>query len=124
MGGSCKLYHSLLHPNIPQSVPLRGLTGALVKSDFGFCVLWKLAARGVKVGMAAGNVAAAAVAVSSTSDSPLPQPSPSQPDPAAKAPALPASKPSTPAISMTAALKNVGAVSIHLVCRTLCHSIV
>ncbi|XP_076582578.1 serine/threonine-protein kinase Nek1 isoform X2 [Chaetodon auriga] len=69
-----------------------------------------LAARGVKVGMAAGNAAAAAaVAVSSTSDSPLPQPSPSQPDTAAKAPALPASKPqSTPAISMTAALKNVG----------------
>ncbi|XP_035509684.1 serine/threonine-protein kinase Nek1 isoform X2 [Morone saxatilis] len=71
-----------------------------------------LAARGVKVGMAAGNVAvAAAVAVSSTSDSPLPQPSPSQPDPAAKAPALPVSKPSTPAISMTAALKNVGAIT-------------
>lgn len=77
----------------------------------------KLAARGVKVGMAAGNVAAApaAVAVSSTSDGPLPQPSPSQPDKAAKAPALPASKPqSTPAISMTAALKNVGTVSTHL----------
>lgn len=68
--------------------------------------------------MESGNVAAAAavvaVAVSTTSESPLPQPSPSQPEPAAKAPALPASKPSTPAISMTAALKNVGAVSIHL----------
>uniref|UniRef100_A0A672Y2L8 non-specific serine/threonine protein kinase n=1 Tax=Sphaeramia orbicularis TaxID=375764 RepID=A0A672Y2L8_9TELE len=38
----------------------------------------------------------------------------SNPDPAARAPALPTSKPSTPAISMTAALKNVGAVSIHL----------
>ncbi|KAG8003471.1 Serine/threonine-protein kinase Nek1, partial [Nibea albiflora] len=75
-----------------------------------------LTARGVKVGMAAGNVAAAAaaaavVAVSSTSDSPPPQPSPSQPDPAAKAPSLPAPKPSTPAISMTAALKNVGAIT-------------
>ncbi|XP_033477754.1 serine/threonine-protein kinase Nek1 isoform X2 [Epinephelus lanceolatus] len=74
-----------------------------------------LAARGMKVGvMAAGNVALAAVAevaVSSTSDSPLPQPSPSQPDPAAKTPALPVSKPSTPAISMTAALKNVGAMT-------------
>ncbi|XP_042339439.1 serine/threonine-protein kinase Nek1 isoform X2 [Plectropomus leopardus] len=73
-----------------------------------------LAARGVKVGsLAAGNVgtAAEAVAASSTSDSPLLQPSPSQPDPAAKAPALPASKPSTPAISMTAALKNVGAIT-------------
>ncbi len=91
-----------------------------MKSNLGYCVLWKLAARGVKVGTAAGNiVVAAAVAVSSTSDSPLPQPSPSQPDPAAKTPALPASKPSIPAISMTAALKNVGAVSIHL--RSLSH---
>ncbi|XP_039984827.1 serine/threonine-protein kinase Nek1 isoform X2 [Xiphias gladius] len=74
-----------------------------------------LAARGVKAGMESGNVAAAAavvaVAVSTTSESPLPQPSPSQPEPAAKAPALPASKPSTPAISMTAALKNVGAIT-------------
>ncbi|XP_034738589.1 serine/threonine-protein kinase Nek1 isoform X3 [Etheostoma cragini] len=72
-----------------------------------------LAARGVKVGMAAGNVeaVAAVAAVSPTSDSPLPQTSPSQPDPAAKAPVLPATKPSTPAISMTAALKNVGAMT-------------
>ncbi|GAA6217836.1 serine/threonine-protein kinase Nek1 isoform X1 [Lates japonicus] len=71
-----------------------------------------LTARGVKVGMAAGNTAAAAaVAVSTTSDSPLAQPSPSQPEPAAKPPVLPASKPSTPAISMTAALKNVGAIT-------------
>ncbi|XP_023269091.1 serine/threonine-protein kinase Nek1 isoform X1 [Seriola lalandi dorsalis] len=74
-----------------------------------------IAARGVKVGMSAGNVAAAAaaVAVSTTSDSPLPEPSPCQPEPAAKASALPASKPSTstPAISMTAALKNVGAMT-------------
>ncbi|XP_075943416.1 serine/threonine-protein kinase Nek1 isoform X2 [Anarhichas minor] len=62
-----------------------------------------LAARGMKAGIAAaGNVASAA---SSTSDGPPPQPSPSQPDPAAKAPALPA------AISMTAALKNVGATT-------------
>ncbi|XP_071342924.1 serine/threonine-protein kinase Nek1 isoform X3 [Trachinotus anak] len=76
-----------------------------------------LAARGAKDGMAAGNVAAvvvaaaAAVAVSTTSDSPFPQPSPCQPEPAAKASALPAPKPSTPAISMTAALKNVGAMT-------------
>lgn len=71
----------------------------------------------MKVGIAAANVAvppAAVAAVSTTSDSPLPQPTPSQPDPAAKAPALPVSEPSTPAISMTAALKNVGAVSIHV----------
>ncbi|XP_041862500.1 serine/threonine-protein kinase Nek1 isoform X2 [Melanotaenia boesemani] len=64
-----------------------------------------LAARGVKVGVAA------AASSTSASDSPLPQPSPSQSDPAAKASALPASKPSTPAISMTAALKNVGAIT-------------
>ncbi|XP_026161115.1 serine/threonine-protein kinase Nek1 [Mastacembelus armatus] len=78
-----------------------------------------LAARGVKVGMAAGNTAvaagnaevAAAVAVSTTSDGPLPQASPSEPEPAAKAPALPALKPSTQVISMTAALKNVGAIT-------------
>uniref|UniRef100_G3PLX9 non-specific serine/threonine protein kinase n=1 Tax=Gasterosteus aculeatus TaxID=69293 RepID=G3PLX9_GASAC len=67
----------------------------------------KLAARGMKVGIAAAeNVAAASS--SSTSDGPLPQPSPSPPEPAAKAPARPA------AISMTAALKNVGAVRMHL----------
>lgn len=65
--------------------------------------------------MAAGHVAAAAVAVSSTSDNPVPQPNPSDPDPV-----LPASKPSTPAISMTAALKNVGAVSIPLVSLSHC----
>ncbi|XP_008297134.1 serine/threonine-protein kinase Nek1 isoform X2 [Stegastes partitus] len=71
-----------------------------------------LAARGVKVGLSAGSIAAvAAVAVSSTSDSPPPQPSSSQPDTAAKVSALPASKASTPAISMTAALKNVGAIT-------------
>lgn len=77
----------------------------------------KLAAR-MKFPMAAGNVAAAAAAsVSSTSDGPLPaQPSPSQQDPAGKAPAPPAAKPpASSAISMTAALKNVGAVSIHLI---------
>ncbi|XP_020487460.1 serine/threonine-protein kinase Nek1 isoform X1 [Labrus bergylta] len=65
-----------------------------------------LAARGVKVGMAA-----AAETASSTSEAPLPQPGPSQPDPPAKAPALPETKPSIQAISMTAALKNVGAMS-------------
>lgn len=72
-----------------------------------------LAARGMKVGIAAGTpvsaVAAAAAEISSTSDTP--QAAPSQPEPAAKAPALPASEPSTPAISMTAALKNVGAIT-------------
>ncbi|XP_061593926.1 serine/threonine-protein kinase Nek1 isoform X2 [Cololabis saira] len=67
-----------------------------------------LAARGVKGFLAAG---VAAIADSSPSDSPLPQPVPPQPDPASKAPAVPASKLSTPAISMTGALKNVGAVS-------------
>lgn len=74
----------------------------------------QLAARGMKVGMAAGSVAvvAAAETGSSTSESPPPQPAPSQPDPPAKAPVLPETKPSTTAISMTAALKNVGAVSI------------
>ncbi|KAM7013073.1 serine/threonine-protein kinase Nek1 isoform 4-T4 [Tautogolabrus adspersus] len=73
-----------------------------------------LAARGVKVGMAAGSVAVAAAAAetaSSTSEVPLPQPGPSQPDPPTKAPALPETKPSIQAISMTAALKNVGAMS-------------
>ncbi|KAM8874333.1 serine/threonine-protein kinase Nek1 isoform 2-T4 [Spinachia spinachia] len=66
-----------------------------------------LAARGMKVGaVAAGNVAAAAAASSSsTSDGPFKQPSPSQPEPAAKTPPRPA------AISMTAALKNVGAIT-------------
>ncbi|KAM9385320.1 serine/threonine-protein kinase Nek1 [Pholidichthys leucotaenia] len=59
-----------------------------------------LVARDLKVGMAAGGV-------SSSSDGPPL----TQPDPAAKAPALPVSKPSTPAISMTAALKNVGAIT-------------
>ncbi|XP_072246110.1 serine/threonine-protein kinase Nek1 isoform X2 [Leuresthes tenuis] len=63
-----------------------------------------IAARGAKID-------AAAVAVSSTSDGPLPQPSLSEPDAAAKASALPASKPSTPDISMTVALKNVGAIT-------------
>lgn len=74
------------------------------------CLLWKLsAARDVKLGTAAGSTAAD---VSSASDSPLPEPHPSQQDQSAKASALPVSQPPTPAISMTAALKNVGAVSI------------
>lgn len=73
--------------------------------------------------MAAGNVAAAAVAQSSTSDSPLPQPISSQQDLAAKSPALPAPTPqSSSAISMTAALKNVGAVSIDLQRKQYCLS--
>ncbi|KAK2835889.1 hypothetical protein Q5P01_016373 [Channa striata] len=70
-----------------------------------------LAARAVKVGMAGGNMPVAAVAVPTTSDSPVPQPSASEPETSAKATALPASKPSTPPISMTAALKNVGAIT-------------
>ncbi|XP_069378533.1 serine/threonine-protein kinase Nek1 isoform X1 [Paralichthys olivaceus] len=78
-----------------------------------------LAARQMKVGMAAGNVAAAAgnvaaaaaVAVPTTSDSPLPQPNLSQPEAVTNTPALPPSKTSTPVISMTAALKNVGAIT-------------
>ncbi|KAM7410415.1 hypothetical protein PAMA_001721 [Pampus argenteus] len=71
-----------------------------------------LAARGIKAGIAVGNIAAAAaVAVPTTSDSPPPQSSASQPDPAAQAPPLPAPEPSNPAISMTAALKNVGAIT-------------
>ncbi|XP_074525003.1 serine/threonine-protein kinase Nek1 isoform X2 [Halichoeres trimaculatus] len=72
-----------------------------------------LVARGMKVGMAAGSVAvvAAAETGSSTSESSLPVPTPSQPDPPAKAPVLPETKPSSSAISMTAALKNVGAMS-------------
>ncbi|XP_056132296.1 serine/threonine-protein kinase Nek1 [Lampris incognitus] len=61
-----------------------------------------LVAQGVKVG---------AAAVDSPSETSLPQPGPPQPEPAAKALVLPASKPSTPAISMTAALKDVGANS-------------
>ncbi|XP_068599346.1 LOW QUALITY PROTEIN: serine/threonine-protein kinase Nek1 [Brachionichthys hirsutus] len=69
-----------------------------------------LVAREVKFGMAAGHVAP--VAPSSSSDSPLPQPSPSPQDPASKPPALPSSQPQpTPDISMTAALKNVGAIT-------------
>lgn len=60
-------------------------------------------------------MAVGAVAVSSTSDSPLPEPGLPLQDPAAKALALPPPKPQTnSAISMTAALKNVGAVSVHL----------
>lgn len=63
--------------------------------------------------MAAGN-AAVVVTVAETSTSDSSQPSSSQPEPAAKAPPQPASKLSSPAISMTAALKNVGAVSIRV----------
>ncbi|XP_068175055.1 serine/threonine-protein kinase Nek1 isoform X2 [Antennarius striatus] len=69
-----------------------------------------LVARGVKFSVAAGHVAA--VAQSSSSDSPPPQPSPSPQDPASNPPALPSSQPQpTPDISMTAALKNVGAIT-------------
>uniref|UniRef100_A0A669BU41 non-specific serine/threonine protein kinase n=1 Tax=Oreochromis niloticus TaxID=8128 RepID=A0A669BU41_ORENI len=65
------------------------------------------------------DLTVASEAVSSTSDSPLPQPGPSQPEPAAKTPALPTPKPSTPAISMTAALKNVGASEKKQILRRL-----
>ncbi|XP_047231160.1 serine/threonine-protein kinase Nek1 isoform X1 [Girardinichthys multiradiatus] len=68
------------------------------------------AARGAKCGIPAGSVAVAAGAASSTSECP-PQAAPFQPDAAVKASALPTSKPSTPSISMTAALENVGAMT-------------
>ncbi|XP_041695076.1 serine/threonine-protein kinase Nek1 isoform X3 [Coregonus clupeaformis] len=64
-----------------------------------------LAARGVKIGMVAGGVA---VEVAPPLEPP-PQPGPSLPVQDAVARVQPASKPSTPAISMTSALKDVGA---------------
>ncbi|XP_014863380.1 PREDICTED: serine/threonine-protein kinase Nek1 isoform X5 [Poecilia mexicana] len=66
------------------------------------------AARAAKSGVAPGNAAGAA---SSSSDGPPPQAAPPQPDPAAKASAQPSSKASSPLISMTAALENVGAIT-------------
>lgn len=63
------------------------------------------AARPAKCGVAA------APAASSTSECPPPQAAPSQPNSAIKASAQPTSKPSTPPISMTAALENVGAIT-------------
>ncbi|XP_031641736.1 serine/threonine-protein kinase Nek1 isoform X1 [Oncorhynchus kisutch] len=60
-----------------------------------------LAARGVKVGMVAGGVAVELA--------PPPRPGPSLPVQDVVARAQPASKPSTPVISMTSALKDVGA---------------
>ncbi|XP_034036437.1 LOW QUALITY PROTEIN: serine/threonine-protein kinase Nek1 [Thalassophryne amazonica] len=69
-----------------------------------------LVARGLKVAVPAGN-SAAAIAVSSTSDCSAPQSGSFPPESAAKPSAVPASKPSIPAISMTVALKNVGAVT-------------
>lgn len=96
---------SLILTNLEAQTPIK------VAPALKCCALCQLAARGLKVGVAAGGNVAAAAAAASTSDS-LPQPSPCQPEPAAKAPALPASKAQpTPAISMTAALKNVGTVS-------------
>lgn len=62
-----------------------------------------LAARGVKVGMVAGGVAVELA--------PPPQPGPSLPVQDVVARAQPASKPSTPVISMTSALKDVGALA-------------
>ncbi|XP_035997393.1 serine/threonine-protein kinase Nek1 [Fundulus heteroclitus] len=70
------------------------------------------AARGARCGVAAGGAAKATAAPASTSECPPPQAAPLQPDPAVKASAPPASKPSTPSISMTAALENVGAISL------------
>ncbi|KAM4575305.1 serine/threonine-protein kinase Nek1 isoform 2-T2 [Fundulus diaphanus] len=71
------------------------------------------AARGARCGVAAGGAAkATAAAAASTSECPPPQAAPLQPDPAVKASAPPTSKPSTPSISMTAALENVGAISL------------
>ncbi|XP_024277579.1 serine/threonine-protein kinase Nek1 isoform X1 [Oncorhynchus tshawytscha] len=62
-----------------------------------------LAARGVKVGMVAGGVAVELA--------PPPRPGPSLPVQDVVARAQPASKPSTPVISMTSALKDVGALA-------------
>lgn len=69
------------------------------------CVFWQLAARGLKVGMIAATPAAAPV--SSSSESPPPQT-----ETVVTAVASTPPKPSTPDISMTAALKNVGVVSV------------
>uniref|UniRef100_A0A3Q2PGE4 non-specific serine/threonine protein kinase n=1 Tax=Fundulus heteroclitus TaxID=8078 RepID=A0A3Q2PGE4_FUNHE len=69
-------------------------------------------ARGARCGVAAGGAAKATAAAASTSECPPPQAAPLQPDPAVKASAPPASKPSTPSISMTAALENVGVISL------------
>uniref|UniRef100_A0A8C7E1H5 non-specific serine/threonine protein kinase n=1 Tax=Oncorhynchus kisutch TaxID=8019 RepID=A0A8C7E1H5_ONCKI len=75
-----------------------------------------LAARGVKVGMVAGGVAVELA--------PPPRPGPSLPVQDVVARAQPASKPSTPVISMTSALKDVGAVSKHLKLSQLFSSII
>lgn len=89
------------------------------RSNPGVCVLWQLAARGMKVSVAAaaagaGNTAEASAA-SSTSHSPPPESGSPQQEPAAKAPVLPVPQLQTnSAVSMTAALKNVGAVSTYL----------
>lgn len=62
--------------------------------------------------MAARGNMAEAMAVSSTSHSPPPQCGPPEDEAAAKAPVLPVPELQTSsAVSMTAALKNVGAVS-------------
>lgn len=79
-------------------------------------MLWQLAARGMKVSTAAAAAAnaAEAVAASSTPHSPPPDSDPPQQEPAAKAPVLPVPQIQTnSAVSMTAALKHVGAVSIY-----------
>lgn len=69
----------------------------------------------MKVSTAAAGDMGEATVVSSASHSPPPQCGPPEHKPAAKAPALPVPELQTSsAVSMTAALKNVGAVSTHL----------
>lgn len=77
---------------------------------------WQLAARGMTVSTAAGGNTAEAAGPPSTSRSPPPECSPPPPqEPAPRAPVLPVPQLQTnPAVSMTAALKNVGAVSTRL----------
>lgn len=69
----------------------------------------------MKVSTAAAGDMGEATVVSSASHSPPPQCGPPEHKPAAKAPVLPVPELQTSsAVSMTAALKNVGAVSTHL----------
>lgn len=69
----------------------------------------------MKVSTAAAGDMGEATVVSSASHSPPPESGPPEQKPAAKAPVLPVPELQTSsAVSMTAALKNVGAVSTHL----------
>lgn len=84
-------------------------------SNLWSCASWQLAARGMTVSTATGGNTAEAAGLSSNSRSPPPECSPPPQEPAAKAPVLPVPQLQTnPAVSMTAALKNVGAVSTRL----------